>query len=656
MKINLWNIISAKYKKYEFVELDYQTKIIKESIYMFLTNLLYNNIESFILLEDINEKEYIKEIEKRTWQSLSDITKNPYRQYYFNYLVNIDVWLGKTIISIISMEIIKEIILELYKEEFEKYQKNKLKIDTNNFLNVSLLNIINDEVTISKEDLDFPIRIIARKSICSEFLHILKWKNTSNFKTMPSWRNFIQDQEYDNRIFSRIHSLILFNLQSKWIKIDNVFQEYKWLFIVDEWGNDLLFHSGWSNNEKVKSWKNYVISLSANKNVHNYNIKTERILKTDLIIKKELINKKLYSFQDFLYKFIKIDNKTLNNSIATFENLKNNAISKLSNEIEELSNTKVQVRNTIQSIVNGNVKDIDKTIKEIELLKNTLKKNTIVKELQLTLNKIDTEIKDYLKELNNITRTDLYKIFTDSNLQYLQEKNTIVIYDNKYDSKAITKIKESFKDWEFKITSLAKFRNIDFKNDKGNVLFWNVKDISKWLNLQHFDAIVFTYIDEISLEDIYQWIWRLDRLGIDSEKEIILMSYNYEEEQIQNLIKKKAEFNNWTSLSVINSVTKITESKKIFELKNKIIEETTKTDNVFNSVLSSNYKIQDKKEALRLKDKIAFIQANKKVFQELLKTIDKQFEDTKSAITSLMGWNDIADLDEKYLNSVLTIL
>jgi len=72
------------------------------------------------------------------------------------------------------MEIIKEIILELYKEEFEKYQKNKLKIDTNNFLNVSLLNIINDEVTISKEDLDFPIRIIARKSICSEFLHILK--------------------------------------------------------------------------------------------------------------------------------------------------------------------------------------------------------------------------------------------------------------------------------------------------------------------------------------------------------------------------------------------------------------------------------------------------------------------------------------------------
>jgi len=33
---------------------------------MFLTKLLYNNIESFILLEDINEKEYIKEIEKRT--------------------------------------------------------------------------------------------------------------------------------------------------------------------------------------------------------------------------------------------------------------------------------------------------------------------------------------------------------------------------------------------------------------------------------------------------------------------------------------------------------------------------------------------------------------------------------------------------------------
>ena len=659
MKINLWKIISSKYKKYEFIELDYQTKIIKESIYIFLTKLLYNNIESFILLEDINEKEYIKEIEKRIWQSLSDIAqKNGYCQYYFNYLVNIDVGLGKTIISIISMEIIKEIILELYKEEFEKYQRNKLKIDTDDFLKTSLLSIINDEVTISKEDLNFPIRIIARKSICAEFLHILKWKNTSNFKTMPSGRNFIQDEEYDKKIFSRINALILFNLQSKGIEIDNVFQEYKWLFIVDEWGNDLLFHSSWENNKKVRSWKNYIISLSANTNVNRYDIKTERILKTDLIIKKELIDKNLYSFQDFLYKFIKIDNKALKNSISTFKKIKNHSILKLSNEIENLSNTKIQVKDTIQSIINGNIKNIDKTIMEIELLKDKLKKNTIIKELQWTLNTIDTEIKNYLKILNKIARTDLYKLFSDSHLQYLQEKNTIVIYDNKYDSKDITKIKESFKDWEFKITSLAKFRDIDFKNDKGNILFWNVKDISKWLNLQQFDAIVFTYIDEISLEDIYQWIWRLDRLGIESEKEIILMSYNYEEEQIKKLVKRKSDFNNWISLSVINSATNLTETKKTFEIKNKIIKETTKTDNVLNSVLSHkhNYTVKDKKEALRLKDKIAFIQSNKKVFLELLKTIDKQFEDAKGAITGLMGWNDITDLDEKYLNSVLTIL
>ena len=42
----------------------------------------------------------------------------------------------------------------------------------------------------------------------------------------------------------------------------------------------------------------------------------------------------------------------------------------------------------------------------------------------------------------------------------------IVIYDKKYDSKTITNIKEKFKEDEFKITSLSKFRDIDFKNDK----------------------------------------------------------------------------------------------------------------------------------------------------------------------------------------------
>jgi len=667
MLIDLNQKILEKYKKYEFVQLDYQTNIIIENIIVFFHVFLLQNMDSFIVFKNINSKKILQKAANRKYQSNTEITESKKNRdinelklnnYLFNYLVNIDVWLGKTIISIISLEIIREMILEFYQEEKEKYLKNieKMKNSELDFFKKSLLDLIYDKIELINQNLDLPIFIIARKSICSEFKHILKNKNTSNFVCYPSWRWFLNDSRYNNKLLKKLNLMIQFNLKTKWVLIDEAVIEYNWLFIIDEWGTDPLFNKWGIYNKNVKYKKNFVTSLTANTLTSGVNLRTKRILKTDFDIKKELIDKKLYSFQDFLYKFVKIDNQKLKNSISQFENLKEKSIWKLTEEIESLANTKIKIKDTLEKIISWNIENLDLTIFEIENLKNSLKNNTIITQLRETLNNIENEIAKYLTELNNITRTDLHKIFTDSNLQYLQEKNTIVIYDNKYDSKLITSIKEKFKEDEFKITSLTKFRDLDFKNDKWNILFWNVKDISKWLNLQNFDAIIFTYIDEISLEDIYQWIWRLDRLGIDSEKEIVFLSYNYTEDQIQSLIKKKSEFNNGTNLSVLNSVTKMKETKTIFELKEKIISETTKSDETYKNVVNKNYLVTNKKEKERLKDKIAFIQENKKVFKDLLETIDKQFDDTKKAISWLMGWSDIEELDEKYLNSILTIL
>jgi len=79
-------------------------------------------------------------------------------------------------------------ILEFYQEEKEKYLKNieKMKNSELDFFKKSLLDLIYDKIELINPNLDLPIFIIARKSICSEFKHILKNKNTSNFVCYPS--------------------------------------------------------------------------------------------------------------------------------------------------------------------------------------------------------------------------------------------------------------------------------------------------------------------------------------------------------------------------------------------------------------------------------------------------------------------------------------
>ena len=657
MKVNLEKLILEKYKKYNFTPLNYQIDIIKWQISIFFNSLFSDwQVSNYITFE--NNENVIKFWDWENFIKNSWYGSSTGRQKIS--VINIDVWLWKTITSIISMELIKDLVKEITLEEEKKFleKKEQILLEEKNEINLTYFkeNIL--EQFEQFKTYYNPIFIIARKSICREFEHILKQSKEehNSFTILPSWRNLQEEYLQGKNIFYYLNLLIDFNNSFlKWYNFKII--EFKWLIISDEWWTDKTFFWNWQNNRFIENKNNFVIWLTANKEIkHNYfNFKTRRYLKTDEDVKKELIDKKLYSFKDFFYKFIKIDNLNVKTKIKELEELKTNWINHLLDDIKYLNNSKEQLNWIIKEIFNIEKNKIDDTIKKIAFVKNEIEKKNAIDKINNTLNELNNKLDSYWKDLSNIIRKDFYEIFENSNLQYLQEKNSILIYDKKYEKEFISEIKQKFKEDEYKILTSENFRKIDLSKETWNLLIWSIQDISKWLNLQNFDTIIFSYIDDISLEDIYQWIWRLDRLWLSSDKEIILMSYDYTEQQLNSLIDKKEEFNKWTNLNLIKTVTNLENNKKLFEL-NELIE-ISKNEQIENlEIIQRKIEYIDKKEENRLKDKIKFIQENKKIFQEMLKNIEEQFSQTKTTLSNLIWNENWEELDKKYLDSIISIL
>lgn len=666
------------YNLYDYKPLNYQIEYIHLGIQNFLNSFLY--------LDYVNEEttfNYFSSLYNygtkftNTW-SLDNLIK-----YHHNYefIINLDVWLGKTITSIILYNLISEIYNEIYFTLFSNYIEKYKREEVKDFYLISMNQNLREKIwyTIdSYKPLKLNLFMVSRKSLVVEFEHIFNKGHSENLTpiSLYSWRwvnNYNLPEEYElENLFLDMYFYLNDFVNKDLTKVLTSKTRYlipSKFFLVDEYGTDPVFF--WRSTSNVLCiWHllhgAYIVWLTANDSPyvidHSHAVIGPRYLKSDPRIIEELTSNHLYSSnKDFTYKFVNISDSKAQNSFEVLYKQKYQYIKEITEVMSDLSQFKNLLKENLQTLFDdeNNIKTLSSTYIEklshlILIYKNNEKYEEILSRQKTLLTKVNNLFEDYLNLISQLAYSSMTKIFNDSHLNYLFDKNTVIIYDEKHSSDQIKEFKSFIKENEnSKLVSLDTYKEL-----KGtwNVLIWTVKELSKWLNLQHFDNIVFWYVDNMSINDIYQGIWRLDRIWTQTDKEIILLWYNQTETDINTIIDYKDTYNPTLDITLTKEISEIQASwlsQEIIKQKEEFRKESSLID--FNTLFLS--KKTEEEVKTKMKDKLEFISKNKAVFKTLLKNIETRYSEAEKSINNLIiGSKDKVSFDTNYIDSVITLL
>lgn len=381
------SLVEKYYKDYEhIIPLDYQKNYIYNAVYTYFTQMdtyMKGQIAKNYFIDDLTElhKQYSSQ------NSFVSQSRGESDMFVHSFVINLDVGLGKTITSIITARVMKEIFEELFKSEKELFLRKITKdIGTKTGFNKSLLEgllvSINDKLSALTSEV-FKVGVVARRNLCLEFNEFLK--DDVDFLYFPYGRTIgtLREKSQNKELGELLLVFIQYNYQ-----IDLRYNAFPYdLFIVDEFGNDPVFFGNGEGNTFVREYVNsIVIGLTANTSIRSMCvrgscIKGPRKLKSDDDVRKELIAKKLYSGNnEFTYKFVDVRGDSLKTELDKFRSIKEQSIWMMNTNLVDLSNFKQELKSTLDLLFSG--KDLQKgKIDEIIMTINKYKNSSKLGEL-----------------------------------------------------------------------------------------------------------------------------------------------------------------------------------------------------------------------------------------------------------------------------------
>lgn len=659
--------IDAYYKEFDFVKLPYQRDTILQAIAYF-----FCHYKGSSKIQSVLANIYLPELEQiNTNQVISYGEKQKY------YIINFDVGLGKTITSIITALMIQDLIIYITDKELELFHSTKKQ------------NIQNQGTVLGKakekrlvEEIEkaiqghtsqnIPIHIIARKSILSEFKILLKdYESQRKIKFLPSGRG-IDTVDYAKGFCRGIFGLFSYNhreeVRALYADEDLTYRKsfcYESngigdIYIVDEWGTDPVFFGNGmladTYNSKSSIQKNFVLGLTANASIErsqrgfSFHKSSPRYMKSDPKIQKQLREGKLYSGQDFFYRLIKIKNNEILETYLNYKRQKEKSISSLDNQVQKLRQEKGYLIERINSLLQVNdPSQLDTIIEEIKLLKASSQHKNQIQTSEMILKKNEAELERQITRLSTYLRNNFIKVFHQAGLSYLLEKNTILVLDESFTDEKIQEIREEFRSMEFTPVSAVAAKNV---KTPGHILIAKKEEIVRGLNLQHFDAILFTYVDNMTLEEIYQGVGRLDRIGNVSDKEIIFLGHSVAPNFVETVLANKDKHTGSLSFSNIQELQQLTEKEANFLKGMKKIEISEKEQELITDL---NLKITEDTDKKKIEEKVKFIKTHIKHFKKLIKDIDKNVRQAIESADKISGSSSSSDFEKMYLDNVLSI-
>jgi len=153
---------------------------------------------------------------------------------------------------------------------------------------------------------------------------------------------------------------------------------------------------------------------------------------------------------------------------SKYQKFKKDKLVQISKQISLLTDKKTYLVDKINELMDEtNPKKLDKILQSIIALKKNVNISAKMKKFDILLAKSQETFRKNTILLNNHLRTSFIDIFIKSGLNYLIEKNSILVLDNNFTDKDIKNIKEALREEGFTILSPTSYKNI---KGKGNML------------------------------------------------------------------------------------------------------------------------------------------------------------------------------------------
>jgi len=679
-KLIFWSLFQTFFEENNFIDNNWLNNHILYDKFINLYQEIVKNIglNNNIDIQEINFLWYIEKQQGKNeiWNYIS-LPKNKNNWDYF--IINFDVGLWKTVTSVIIAKIICD-TLPIVAEYINTYIKS-IKLDP-------ILDELNnniDELLVIKEKWEIKINIITKWYISKEFDIILKKLNITNYEIFKSWRIIkTKNKEVDfdnNDIFYKLYTFVsskvnIYMLNEYTNKKDLLdFDKFSWdlyllkyfdsffstnnnnmsLWILDEfWKSSYnsMFFGMWKSNEVLSNNK-YLFAICLTADVVTTkmfnNLSIDWVIYNSWFIKKqdiidELVEKKLYKKDAFIYKNILMSSNALDKY--------DKAVKKFNHDINIISSIwKEYWKNIIElsKLINTIIEDYEKNNDLEVFIDNIQKINNVYKtELsQLDFKEVTLKMKEISTNLTNIKLDSFYKtkiqdLFNSNSLDYTFDKNTIIILDHHWTNEQVKEMKDYLKSNDLNIVSLEKYTEMTWT---WNVMIWFKNDLIRWLNLQHFDNIVFLYFNQFAFDDVHQWIWRTDRLWTVSDKEIILLSFMNNEELIDKIIQKRKD------ISEQINIENILLYKDIIIPDNELLELNNSLDYTDRMLKKLDF---DNKSLYIDKDLVTVYKNNNKLFKELLSNIKQQYKWYINFVSTFQK-QATNEIDSKILWSIIDI-
>lgn len=675
-----------------YIKLDYQRNIIIDNVMSFFHTFLFQSINNIFDEKSVNSdpnkiNKWILDnfwINAIDWKNIFEKNMKEIQEKFFenrNWFINVlhvDVWLWKTLMSVISMLTIIKWIPYVHEILYKKSFKKDGLFDCQEFQEFTEYKRNSTKWLVWK---DVKVNIICKKILSLEFQEIINriWEDVK-FEFLYNWtsdnwydfdNNFklskelstlsylaqmyyfddvfdVNNDEHKMELLSSVWLLfsdfVLWNDEIETYNWDLSTQEWKeslansmWLFIIDEYWTDKFLFWEWKNSIKKEIlWKIYWIWLTASVLVKSWThteFKSEFISKKDVL--DELVERWLYKADWFLYKNINENNEEYN-EITKSLRIAISEYKKATNTwIENWRKTLELMMESINSFLKNDDQSVEEFLSNMSALKQAFESQTDMKISNFEKERLKSLVDNFQNMKNQKIKTfyswKIYDKFTHFDLTYLFEKNTIIIFDKWFTDEKIKEFKDKLsKEW----INFVTVENSQKLNWTWNVLIWNLNELSKWINLQNFDNLLFMYLNQMTFDDVHQTIWRIDRIWSISDKEIVFLSFVKDNEIIDKIIKKRKEISNKYSIEnfllqdeqTINWLRTFWNS--IDEIKNKYKELFDETKN-------------SKKWDLN-QEKLKLLNEHKDMIKEMIKDMQEQYKCYEEADTMIYwsSWED----------------
>lgn len=691
----LKNYVQEYIRRSWFVKLWYQWQFIYDNTVALLHNFLFQSIRNIFNLETVNAKpeKINKWIKDNFWLEISanssfkewveNFERREMKTNWFINVVNIDVWLWKTMISVISMLCFIKWLQYIY--HVLNWRKFHWIFDDESFIKITE----EKKRTVTWFNFnDIKVNIICKKILSTEFEYTIRrlWEDFNYWFLYnwiaPKWYDFdnnfkvwnmlslisylaqmiyyddvwdVNNAEHQTEIISSVW--IFFTDWTLWDYQNSSFKwwdentdEWRlelsksiWLFLIDEYWTDSFFFWNWKNSVKRNLlWKIIWIWLTASKVEQSDSFEqcnSKFISKKEVL--EELIKKWMYKEDWFLYRNLTDENE----DFETIQSWLKRTIQEYKLASQSWINNWRKVLSLIMESIESFLKTEDQSVEEFMNNINNLKIAYdeqdwwwySQQEKERLQNLITSFERLKQEKINQFYQESIFDKINRFDLSYLFEKNTIIILDNQFTNDDLHKLKSILKEKEMNIVSIENSKSIEWT---WNVIIWRISEMSKWLNLQNFDNLMFLYLNQLTFDDVHQTIWRIDRIWSVANKEIVLISFIKDREFVDNLIKKRKEISNKYKIEnyLLQDGSEVT---WLNDFNKELNEIKARFDNLFDKEWDYQWKNKEKLN----KDKLKLLNDNKWMIKDMIKDMVDQIKCYEEANNLILWWNTESELN-----------